>query len=57
MKIKRWTVYDGLSGSYVTQRYFWRKSAEAARDQILFEYGWFDLTLDEMDSVKVVELA
>jgi len=65
MKIKRWAIYDGISSEYYDKRFFFRKNAEREVEGIIF-YHTMDLigsgeepphlTLDEIESIKIVEL-
>jgi hypothetical protein len=62
MKIKRWTVYDGIAKKYAPQRFVSKRKAQMLRQDLIDKYNvrakilGSNLSLRDVDSIKVVEL-
>jgi len=62
MKIKRWTVYDGIAKKYESKRFISKRKAQLLRQDLIDRYNvkakilGSNLSLRDVDSIKVVEL-
>jgi len=62
MKIKRWTVYDGIAKKYSSKRFISKSKAKTFRQELIDMYNvqakilGSNLSLHDVDSIKVVEL-